>query len=75
MNSLTGPIFFHHTQATSFLFGKCVDDVLSLMTGLLGVSEDNNGFKGDFNCYTVLMLLEIFVVHSSYLIPLKCLEN
>lgn len=32
MNSLTGPISFHYMQATSFLFGKCVDAVLSLMT-------------------------------------------
>lgn len=32
MSNLTGPIFVHCTKTTSFLFGKCVDDVLSLMT-------------------------------------------
>lgn len=43
VNSLTGPISFHYKQATSFLFRKCVDDVLLLMTGL-SVSEDDKGF-------------------------------
>lgn len=52
------------------LFRKCVDDVLSLMTGLPGVSEDNSGFlKGPVDCANAPCDLVILVVHSSYLIP------
>lgn len=48
------------------------------MTGLLGVSKDTSeiffGGEGS-NFYAVLMLLEILVVHSGYLIPPVPLEN